>query len=126
MLWKYLKRTTSKMTIIGESIMNKNICKSNSVMNDIINVADITKVNTYIRSSNESVFHENKKKVSKVCLDCRWLHIGQNVSHNHCGYPYDRSYDDYKEHLVNGRKKSEYCHQKNVPDRFFDKYGFHQ
>lgn len=58
---------------------------------------------TIFKSIESDYFAENAEKADRCCLECRHLHIGRNVAHNHCNYPFDRSVWDGYEMRANGR-----------------------
>lgn len=58
----------------------------------------------------------NNSNENTVCKGCVYFHIGQNVNHNHCLFPYNRgdfgiSYYDSFEDRANGHDKSR-CYRK--------------
>jgi len=52
--------------------------------------------------------YERNKQNAKLCLGCIYLHIGQNVDHNHCDKVRDMHWMDNR---ANGLNKYD-CHYK--------------
>lgn len=46
---------------------------------------------------------------ARLCRQCKFVHIGKKVDHNHCDLQYHASSKDDREDRVNGRKAPYRC-----------------